>query len=103
MDVGAELQAAAEVEVAEAEVQETVAAVPQERGASPAGPEAAPVQMSSYAGPTPSSAADAVFAPEGRFGPSEVAPRSPELDALIARYANHYQVPEELVRRVVKR
>ena len=63
-----------------------------------------PLQVSSFAGPTPTSAGGgAVFAPEGRFGPEEVAARSPELDALIARYASHYQVPEELVRRVVKR
>lgn len=35
--------------------------------------------------------------------PAKVAARSPELDALIARYASHYEVPETLVRRVVKR
>lgn len=32
-----------------------------------------------------------------------VEPRSPELDRLIASYAAHYEVPEKLVRRVVKR
>lgn len=42
-------------------------------------------------------------APETRFGPATVAARSPELDTLIARYAEHYEVPVALVRRVVKR
>ena len=32
-----------------------------------------------------------------------VAPRSPELDALIARYADHHEIPVELLRRVVRR
>lgn len=35
--------------------------------------------------------------------PPKVGANSPELDALIARYAAHYEVPERLVRRVVKR
>lgn len=35
--------------------------------------------------------------------PAKVAPRSAELDALIARYAAFYDLPERLVRRVVKR
>ncbi|WP_442935560.1 transglycosylase SLT domain-containing protein [Nitratireductor sp. CH_MIT9313-5] len=35
--------------------------------------------------------------------PAKVGANSPELDALIARYAAHYEVPERLVRRVVKR
>jgi len=60
------------------------------------------IRPAGYSGPTPSGAAT-VFAPEGRFGPETVAARSPELDALIARYAQHYEVPEALVRRVVKR
>lgn len=60
------------------------------------------LQPAGYAGPTPSDAST-VFAPDGRFGPQAVAARSPELDALIARYAQHYAVPEDLVRRVVKR
>lgn len=43
-------------------------------------------------------------APEGRLGPGgEVAARSEELDQLIKVYADYYQVPEELVRRVAKR
>jgi hypothetical protein len=42
-------------------------------------------------------------APDTRFGPDTVAARSPELDTLIARYAQHYEVPVDLVRRVVKR
>jgi soluble lytic murein transglycosylase-like protein len=44
-----------------------------------------------------------IDAPTASFGPQEVGPRSPELDALIARYAAYYEVPVELVRRVVKR
>lgn len=42
-------------------------------------------------------------APDTRFGPATVAARSPELDALIARYAEHYELPVGFVRRVVKR
>ena len=38
-----------------------------------------------------------------RLGPTDVGPRSAELDALMARYADHYDIPEELVRRVAKR
>jgi soluble lytic murein transglycosylase-like protein len=44
-----------------------------------------------------------IDAPAATFGPQALAPRSPELDALITRYAAHYEVPVELVRRVVKR
>jgi soluble lytic murein transglycosylase-like protein len=35
--------------------------------------------------------------------PREIAARSAELDALIARYAAHYRLPLELVRRVVRK
>jgi soluble lytic murein transglycosylase-like protein len=44
-----------------------------------------------------------IDAPAASFGTQSVAARSPELDALIARYAAYYEVPVELVRRVVKR
>lgn len=44
-----------------------------------------------------------ISAPEGRVGPAAVGARSAELDGLIASYAKHYDVPEDLVRRVVKR
>lgn len=44
-----------------------------------------------------------IDAPVASLGPQGVAPGSPELDALIARYAAYYEVPVELVRRVVKR
>lgn len=44
-----------------------------------------------------------IDAPAASFGPQAVGPRSPELDALIIRYAAYYEVPVELVRRVVKR
>jgi len=46
----------------------------------------------------------AVEAPDGKLGPNEdVAARSPELDNLMKTYAQHYEVPESLVRRVAKR
>ena len=44
-----------------------------------------------------------IHAPDGRYGPSDIGARSPELDALMAKYAEHYEIPEELVRRVAKR
>jgi soluble lytic murein transglycosylase-like protein len=87
--VAEQLQAAAEEEVA---LPDSVDAVPGERGEG--------LVLASYAeGSDP----DTVFAPDGRFGPDAVAARSPELDLLIARYADHYEVPERLVRRVVDR
>lgn len=87
--VADQLEAAAEQEAA---LPETVAAVPGDRGDG--------LVLASYAG---GSSPETVFAPDGRFGPGKVAARSPELDLLIARYADHYAVPERLVRRVVKR
>ncbi|KFB09553.1 Lytic transglycosylase, catalytic [Nitratireductor basaltis] len=45
----------------------------------------------------------ALTALEAGQKPPVVGANSPELDALIARYAAHYEVPERLVRRVVKR
>jgi soluble lytic murein transglycosylase-like protein len=52
----------------------------------------------------PAVAKPVVLASLDTTAPKEpVAARSPELDALIARYAQVYQVPLELVRRVVKR
>ena len=90
-DTAGQLKAAAEQEV---QLPENVSALPSGRGEGFA--------LASYAGRAPSGA-DAVFAPDGRFGPDAVAARSPELDRLIARYADHYGVPERLVRRVVQR
>ena len=77
----------------------------------------ASIMPASFAGPTPSAAAnsrlgetrfnsgriEAIHAPDGRIGPDAVAARSAELDMLMARYAQHYEIPEELVRRVAKR
>jgi hypothetical protein len=37
------------------------------------------------------------------IAPRKIAARSPELDSLIARYAEHHEIPVELLRRVVKR
>jgi soluble lytic murein transglycosylase-like protein len=54
-----------------------------------------------YAAPV--AAAPSIFAPDTPLGPKGVAARSAELDRLISRYAAHYEVPESLVRRVVKR
>lgn len=85
-----QLQPAAQEEA----LPDTVSVVPNGRGEE--------LALASYAGGTPS-APDTVFAPDGRFGPEKVAARSPELDLLIARYADHYAVPERLVRRVVDR
>jgi soluble lytic murein transglycosylase-like protein len=72
------------------------------------------VMPAGYAGPTPTgaqpvaaqlalAASAAVAPPAARMGPAEVAARSPELDLLIAKYADHYDVPVALVRRVVNR
>ncbi len=58
---------------------------------------ASAVSLQSYAGATPTQPL------AERFGEGVVAARSPELDRLIAAYADHYDVPEPLVRRVVKR
>lgn len=58
---------------------------------------------SSFSGRTPSDVRQSPFAPAPARSGSKVAPRSPELDALIARYAAHHQIPEELLRRVVNR
>jgi soluble lytic murein transglycosylase-like protein len=45
-----------------------------------------------------------VDAPEDQLGPDgHIAARSPELDKLIKAYAEHYEVPETLVRRVARR
>lgn len=59
----------------------------------------AALAASAYAGPTPNASPAAAILSSG----TKVAARSPELDALIAHYANHHQIPEELLRRVVKR
>lgn len=53
--------------------------------------------VAAYAGPTPTERLAPVSA--GRA----VAARSPELDALIERYAAHHQIPLALLRRVVNR
>lgn len=92
--LAAELQAAAEAEVA---LPDKVALAPTANPAG-AGDETA-LPISAYAGPTPSGALQAAIVPTG----AKVAARSPELDRLIARYADHYELPVALVRRVVKR
>lgn len=135
-DLAAQLQAAAEEEVALPDTvevrpspnQNTAAAPAPEAVASAEAGAAAPTSQekmeavaeavpdepvivaSAYAGATPSgassgeivhsSALQAAIVPSGI---KNVAARSPELDFLIVKYAGHYQVPVELVRRVVNR
>ncbi|MFC5585518.1 transglycosylase SLT domain-containing protein [Nitratireductor kimnyeongensis] len=59
------------------------------------------VSPDAFAGQRPPSAA--LTALEAGATVEPVAPRSAKLDALIARYSAIYEVPERLVRRVVKR
>lgn len=59
---------------------------------------AARIVASAYAGPSPTDTAAGLVS-AGR----QVQPRSAELDALIARYARVHGIPEDLLRRVVKR
>ena len=59
------------------------------------------VSPDAFAGQRPPSAA--LTALEAGASVEPVAPRSAELDSLIARYAAIYEVPERLVRRVVRR
>lgn len=61
---------------------------------------AAPVAYASMSGQAPSLAL-AVATPTPTTG--MIAARSPELDALIVRYADHHEIPVDLLRRVVKR
>lgn len=108
----------AEVDLAEAgadavELPQELALVPAERASAPVpiATDNPPVIAAAYAGPTPNGiqaiAAAVSNAPKVRsirpvanVSPRPVAARSPELDALIARYAAHYEVPVELVRRL---
>jgi soluble lytic murein transglycosylase-like protein len=109
IDLAAELEAVPQhLQAAEAAMPEETDVVPADRPG-----ETAPIVASAYAGPTPTgvqAAVAAVAAPGQRAiqpavmaGPRHVEPRSAELDALIAKYANHYEVPVELVRRVVRK
>ena len=58
----------------------------------------APVAYAAMGGQAPTLALAAATPKAGK-----IAARSPELDALIARYADHHEIPVELLRRVVKR
>lgn len=100
----------------EAELPQELALVPAERTPAPVpvATDTVPVMATAYAGSTPGAvqavAAAATQAPRVRairpvsdVTPRSVAARSPELDALIARYAAHYELPVELVRRVVRK
>lgn len=80
------------------EVEQATAAIPSPR---PGGAAAAAAPIA-YADPGGARAAAlTAFEESGAVRP--VAARSGELDALIAKYAAHYQVPVGLVRRVVER
>ena len=65
------------------------------------GEDAEPSAAVAYAGP--GRAKPAAVAALEASKPRPVGPGSPELDALISKYASIYQVPVSLVRRVVKR
>ncbi len=60
----------------------------------------ATVEPSAYSPAAPAGAA--AMAVQGPAA-GRIAPRSPELDALIARYADHHEIPVDLLRRVVNR
>lgn len=62
----------------------------------------AAIAPTAFSGPAPDKPAtgNAVTA---ALGPDKADPRSPELDALIARYAAHHDIPLALLRRVVQR
>ncbi|MCG6114750.1 MAG: transglycosylase SLT domain-containing protein [Mesorhizobium sp.] len=107
----AELAQADSGEQGAAELPQELALVPAERAPAPIASNTPPIVAAAYAGPTPSGvqalAAAAAHAPRVRaihpvpnITPRPVAARSPELDALIARYAAHYELPVEMVRRL---
>jgi soluble lytic murein transglycosylase-like protein len=100
-------EASGRVEVAEAPAGDDtiVAAIPAAAASSATAP--APlvatepvVVASAYAGPTPADnpAASVILTPG-----TNIAARSPELDALIEKYAVHHEIPVQLLRRVVNR
>jgi soluble lytic murein transglycosylase-like protein len=60
------------------------------------------VAPAAYSAPAPAGASMAMAA-VAPAASGMVAARSPELDALIARYADHHEIPVELLRRVVNR
>ncbi|WP_235897704.1 lytic transglycosylase domain-containing protein [Neoaquamicrobium microcysteis] len=78
-------------------LQREVAEVAADASAVEVAAEAASFTPSAFAGPTPDNPATAAIQPR------KIAARSPELDALIARYAAHHEIPVELLRRVVNR
>lgn len=84
-------------EVAEVAAEAPAVEVAAEAPAVEVAAEAASFTPSAFAGPTPDNPATAAIQPQ------KIAARSPELDALIARYAAHHEIPVELLRRVVNR
>lgn len=94
----------AAAEIAEPEATVGVAAVAAEKPAE-AKPDILASVSSSYAGPTPTTIASIAPPVTASLAPRirDVKANSPELDRLISHYSDHYDVPVELVRRVVKR
>lgn len=81
----------------------TAVAEPVAVAASAIGDGAADLVQTAFAGSMPDRPRVSMPAPDPVSAGRSVAPRSPELDALIARYAVHHDIPESLLRRVVKR
>lgn len=96
--LGGQLALAAAQEVDDPTLPDTVAIYPSPSGIEEKDDVVASIAPSAYAGPTPSAPA-ALALSSG----TKVTARSPELDALIARYAAHHEIPETLLRRVVNR
>ncbi|MEO3385212.1 lytic transglycosylase domain-containing protein [Mesorhizobium sp. CAU 1741] len=96
--LGEQLALAAEQEAADPALPDTVSIMPSPSGIEAKAAALAAITPSAYAGSTPSDPA-ALAISSG----TKVAARSPELDALIARYAAHHEIPESLLRRVVNR
>lgn len=67
------------------------------------GDDVAAIAPSAYAGPTPGDSTPGNPAALAISSGAKVAAGSPALDALIAKYAAHHEIPETLLRRVVKR
>ncbi len=102
LDIGEALEAVPATVAAEAELPDSAPVPTAREGEAQAAvvaatePEAAAPAIAAFAGSTPVTASLGARVAEVKAG-------SPELDRLIERYSDHYDVPEELVRRVVKR
>ena len=95
-DLGVEARPGFSMDAADPALPAEVAAVPSAPPVRLIEP-SAPVVPAAFAAAVPANPAAAVLVP------GKVAARSPELDALIEKYAAHHEIPLELLRRVVKR